>query len=78
MWTHTPAQLAQPHTGAVTSVFKRRIAGFRTHLWGHQGENLCKDNVTGQSKKDMIAERGEPHHPLEVCHVLRGGGETRY
>lgn len=52
------------------------FSDFRTHLWGHQGENLCKDNVTGESKKDMIAEHGEPHHPLEVCDVLRGGGNA--
>jgi len=41
-----------------------------THLWSHEGEYLGKDNVAHESKKDMIAECREPHHPLEVCRVL--------
>lgn len=45
-------------------------SGTCTHLRSYQGEYLGKDNVTGESKKDMIAECREPHHPLEVGHIL--------
>ncbi len=41
-----------------------------THLWSQQGEYLGKDNVTGESKKDMITECREPHHPFEVRNIL--------
>lgn len=42
-----------------------------THLWSQECENLGKNNVSGESKKDMIAERGEPHGPLEIGSILR-------
>lgn len=42
-----------------------------THLWSQEGENLGKDNVSGESKKDMIAEGGKPHGPFEIRSILQ-------
>lgn len=33
--------------------------------------------MASESKKDMIAKRGEPHHPFEVCNILQQK-RTRY
>lgn len=50
---------------------QRALSRSCTHLWCQNGENLGKNNVSGEGKKDMIAERGEPHGPFEVGGILQ-------
>lgn len=40
------------------------------HLGGNHSAEFRKQHVSGESEEDGVAEGGEPHHPLEVSHVL--------
>lgn len=42
------------------------------HLWSDDCKDLGKDHMTNESKEDVIPERGEPHHPLEIRYILQG------
>lgn len=41
-----------------------------THLGRNHGADFSKDHMTREGEQDVVAEGGEPHHPLKVSHIL--------